>query len=182
MFLQTSTVRLQVPDFNYDDPGSWDKYQSRMKTNLFSLSRETDPLKIDREVENWLNVARNGTYSQCMSMYSVVAYFYPNRIHDSYFKSRIEYFYKTLVKVITNKFNEEDKKKQAKTTVTPTSTPKTEVKAPKAKTTATPEDDKEFETEFPTFSDGGFPDSDSDVFDKLLKEENKVPGEADNKE
>ena len=31
----------------------------------------------------------------------------------------------------------------------------------------------------PAFSEGGFPDSDSDVFDKLLKEENKACGEAD---
>ena len=37
---------------------------------------------------------------------------------------------------------------------------------------------KEFDTEFPAFSEGGFPDSDSDVFDKLLKEETKACGEA----
>ena len=40
------------------------------------------------------------------------------------------------------------------------------------------DEDKEFETNFPTFSEGGFPDSDSDVFDKLLKEETKACGEA----
>ena len=61
-----------------------------------------------------------------------------------------------------------------------TSTDKTVVKAPKAKSTAPLNEVKEFDTEFPAFSEGGFPDSDSDVFDKLLKEENKARGEADN--
>ena len=183
MFIQTTSQKLRVPNFNYDNPGEWDRYQSRMKNGLFTLSRETDPLKIDREIENWLNISRNGTYSQCMSMLSVVAYIYPNKMHDSYFKSRIEYFYNTLVKIITNKADEENKKRTAQTTKSSksnslTSTDKTAVKAPKAKSTAPLNEDKEFDTEFPAFSEGGFPDSDSDVFDKLLKEENKARGEA----
>ena len=99
MFIQTRSLKLQVPNFNYANPGEWDRYQSRMKNGLFTLARETDPLKIDREVENWLNIARNGTCSQCMSMLSVVAYFYPNKMHDSYFKSRIEYFYNNKSKI-----------------------------------------------------------------------------------
>lgn len=180
MFLKVNTLTLQIPDFDYESPNSWDKYQSRMKTNLFALSRETDPIKIDREVENWLNIARNGTYSQCISMFSVIAYFYPKKIHDSYFKSRIEYFYNTLIKIITSKLDKEESKQESK--AKESSTPKTQVKAPKAKSTAAPEENKEFNTSFPTFSDGGFPDSDSDVFDRLLKEENKVPGEASKKE
>ena len=184
MFIQTRSLKLQVPSFNYANPGEWDRYQSRMKNGLFTLSRETDPLKIDREVENWLNIARNGTYSQCMSMLSVVAYFYPNKMHDSYFKSRIEYFYNTLIKIITNKADEESKKRTTQITKSNksnslTSTDKTVVKAPKAKSTAPLNEVKEFDTEFPAFSEGGFPDSDSDVFDKLLKEENKARGEAD---
>ena len=184
MIIQTHSLSLQVPGFNYDNPGEWDRYQSRMKNGLFALSRETDPLKIDREVENWLNIARNGTYSQCMSMLSVVAYFYPNKMHDSYFKSRIEYFYNTLIEIITNKADEESKKRTTQTTKSNksnslTSTDKTAVKAPRAKSTAALDEDKEFATDFPTFSEGGFPDSDSDVFDKLLKEENKARGEAD---
>ena len=184
MFIQTTSQKLCVPTFNYDNPGEWDRYQSRMKNGLFALSRETDPLKIDREVENWLNIARNGTYSQCMSMLSVVAYFYPNKIHDSYFKSRIEYFYNTLIKIITNKADEENKKRTTQITKSNksnslASTDKTAVKVPRAKSTTTLDEDKEFATDFPTFSEGGFPDSDSDVFDKLLKEENKARGEAD---
>ena len=193
MIIQIHSLSLQVPGFNYDNPGEWDRYQSRMKNGLFALSRETDPLKIDREVENWLNIACNGTYSQCMSMLSVVAYFYPNRMHDSYFKSRIEYFYNNLIKIITNKADEENKnsyslqENKKRTTQTTksnksnslTSTDKTVVKAPKAKSTAPLNEDKEFDTEFPAFSEGGFPDSDSDVFDKLLKEETKACGEAD---
>ena len=184
MIIQTHSLSLQVPGFNYDNPDEWDRYQSRMKNGLFALSRETDPLKIDREVENWLNIARNGTYSQCMSMLSVVAYFYPNKMHDSYFKPRIEYFYNTLIKIITNKADEESKKRTTQTTKSNksnslTSTDKTVVKTPRAKSTAALDEDKEFETNFPTFSEGGFPDSDSDVFDKLLKEENKARGEAD---
>lgn len=184
MFIQTTSQKLCVPTFNYGNPGEWDRYQSRMKNSLFALSRETDPLKIDREVENWLNIARNGTCSQCMSMLSVVAYFYPNRMHDSYFKSRIEYFYNALVKIITNKADEENKKRTTQTAKSNkpnslASTDKTVVKAPRAKSTAALDEDKEFATDFPTFSEGGFPDSDSDVFDKLLKEENKARGEAD---
>ena len=184
MFIQTTSQKLCVPTFNYDNPGEWDRYQSRMKNGLFALSRETDPLKIDREIENWLNIARNGTYSQCMSMLSVVAYFYPNKIHDSYFKSRIEYFYNTLIKIITNKADEENKKRTTQITKSNksnslASTDKTAVKVPRAKSTTTLDEDKEFATDFPTFSEGGFPDSDSDVFDKLLKEENKARGEAD---
>ena len=183
MIIQTHSLSLQVPGFNYDNPGEWDRYQSRMKNGLFALSRETDPLKIDREVENWLNIACNGTYSQCMSMLSVVAYFYPNKMHDSYFKSRIEYFYNTLIKIIINKADEESKKRTTQITKSNksnslTSTDKTVVKAPKAKSTAPLNEVKEFDTEFPAFSEGRFPDSDSDVFDKLLKEENKACGEA----
>ena len=192
MFIQTTSQKLCVPTFNYDNPGEWDRYQSRMKNSLFALSRETDPLKIDREIENWLNISRNGTYSQCMSMFSVVDYFYPNKMHDSYFKSRIEYFYNNLIKIITNKADEENKnsyslqENKKRTTQTTksnksnslTSTDKTVVKAPKAKSTAPLNEVKEFDTEFPAFSEGGFPDSDSDVFDKLLKEENKACGEA----
>ena len=117
-------------------------------------------------------------------MLSVVAYFYPNKMHDSYFKSRIEYFYNTLIKIITNKADEENKKRTTQITKSNksnslTSTDKTVVKAPRAKSTTTLDEDKEFATDFPTFSEGGFPDSDSDVFDKLLKEENKARGEAD---
>lgn len=184
MFIQTTSQKLCVPTFNYGNPGEWDRYQSRMKNSLFALSRETDPLKIDREIENWLNIACNGTYSQCMSMFSVVDYFYPNKIHDSYFKSRIEYFYNALVKIITNKADEENKKRTTQTAKSNkpnslASTDKTVVKAPRAKSTAALDEDKEFATDFPTFSEGGFPDSDSDVFDKLLKEENKARGEAD---
>ena len=184
MFIQTRSLKLQVPNFNYANPGEWDRYQSRMKNGLFTLSRETDPLKIDREVENWLNISRNGTYSQCMSMFSVVDYFYPNKMRDSYLKSRIGYFYNTLIKIITNKADEENKKRTTQTTKlnesnSLASTDKTVVKAPRAKSTAALDEDKEFATDFPTFSEGGFPDSDSDVFDKLLKEENKARGEAD---
>lgn len=193
MFIQTRSLKLQVPSFNYANPGEWDRYQSRMKNGLFTLSRETDLLKIDREVENWLNIARNGTCSQCMSMLSVVAYFYPNKMHDSYFKSRIEYFYNNLIKIITNKADEENKnsyslqdnkKRTTQTTKSNKSnslisTDKTVAKAPKAKSTAPLNEVKEFDTEFPAFSEGGFPDSDSDVFDKLLKEETKACGEAD---
>ena len=183
MFIQTTSQKLCVPTFNYDNPGEWDRYQSRMKNSLFALSRETDPLKIDREIENWLNISRNGTYSQCMSMFSVVDYFYPNKMRDSYLKSRIGYFYNTLIEIITNKADEENKKRTTQTTKSNksnslASTDKTAVKVPRAKSTTTLDEDKEFATDFPTFSEGGFPDSDSDVFDKLLKEENKARGEA----
>ncbi len=176
MFIEINRFSYQIPEFDYNDPSTWDRYQKRMKEDLFSLSRETDPLKIDRDVENWIAVARNGSYQQCISMYSVIAYFFPKKIHESYFKSRIEYFHNTLLKIIETKIKENNnplkspKKKEA------SSTP-VEVSVPKAKKTHSPEKDKSFETEFPTFSEGGFPDSDSDVFDNLLKNENKVIGE-----
>lgn len=184
MFIEVNRLSYQVPSFNYEDPSSWDRYQKRMKEDLFSLSREKDPLKIDRDVENWLSIARNGSFSQCMSMYSVISYFFPNKIHESYFKSRIEYFHNTLLRIIETKVREEqsplNKSKQTKNSMSSTPVEVNTPKAPKAKKTSSPEEDRNFETEFPTFSEGGFPDSDSDIFDKLLKEENKVTGD-DNK-
>ena len=109
-------------------------------------------------------------------------------------KTLTPYFYNNLIKIITNKADGENKNsyslqenKKRATQATKlnksnslTSTDKTVVKAPKAKSTAHLNEVKEFDTEFPAFSEGGFPDSDSDVFDKLLKEENKARGEADN--
>ena len=87
-------------------------------------------------------------------------------------------------KYLVNKADEDSKKRTTQITKSNksnslTSTDKTVVKAPRAKSTAALDEDKEFATDFPTFSEGGFPDSDSDVFDKLLKEENKARGEAD---
>ena len=98
----------------------------------------------------------------------------------------------SIIKIITNKADEENKnsyslqENKKRTTQTTnsnksnsfTSTDKSVVKAPRAKSAVALDEDKEFETNFPTFSEGGFPDSDSDVFDKLLKEENKACGEA----
>ena len=154
---------MRVPTFNYNDPSSWDKYQTKMKENLFAISRETDPIKIDNAVESWLNVARNGTLQQCVSMYSVIKFFYPNKIHDSYFKSRIQYFYERLQVIITSKQTGQDTSKPI------ASTPVKSPAAPKPKETAKVEKDKDFETAFPEFEGDGFPSSESNIFDKLLK-------------
>lgn len=180
MFVTVNKMNYQIPTFDYEDASTWDKYQRRMKENLFTLSREKDPIKIDREVDSWLSIARNGSEAQCMSMLSVIVYFYPARIHDSYFKSRIEYFFNTLVNIVKTKINEamhENPLKSTKKSASVSSTPVTEVNVPKAKKTDAPQEDREFETAFPTFSEGGFPDSDSDVFDNLLKDENKAHGD-----
>ena len=154
---------MKIPTFNYNDPSSWDRYQTKMKENLFSTARETDPIKIDNDIESWLNIARNGTLQQCVSMYSVIQVFYPNKIHDSYFKSRIQYFYERLSTIITSKQTEQNASKPIAST---------SVKSPvtsKPKNTVKVEKNKNFEIDFPKFEGDGFPSSESNIFDKLLK-------------
>lgn len=181
MYTNFSTSRkttVKYPTFDYVNPGTWDKYQKRMKTELFSLSSEQDPIQIDRTVDNWIALANNGTLSQCTSMYSVIAYFYPKRIAESYFKERISYFYNTLREIITNKA-------EGVTTKSEPTVPPTNVETPKPKPVAKPVAEKvslntstyNFDTEFPTFTEEGFPDSNSDVFKTLLKE-SKADGES----
>lgn len=154
---------MKIPTFNYNDPSSWDRYQSKMKEKLFSTARETDPIKIDNDIESWLNIARNGTLQQCVSMYSVIQVFYPNKIHDSYFKSRIQYFYERLSTIITSKQTEQNASKAI------ASTPVKSPAAPKPKNTTKVEKNKNFEIDFPKFEGDGFPNSESNIFDKLLK-------------
>ena len=154
---------MKIPTFNYNDPSSWDRYQSKMKEKLFSTVRETDPIKIDNDIESWLNIARNGTLQQCVSMYSVIQVFYPNKIHDSYFKSRIQYFYERLSTIITSKQTEQNASKAI------ASTPVKSPAAPKPKNTTKVEKNKNFEIDFPKFEGDGFPNSESNIFDKLLK-------------
>ena len=154
---------MKIPTFNYNDPSSWDRYQTKMKEKLFSTARETDPIKIDNDIESWLNIARNGTLQQCVSMYSVIQVFYPNKIHDSYFKSRIQYFYERLSTIITSKQTEQNASKSI------ASTPVKSPIAPKPKNTAKVEKNKNFEIDFPKFEGDGFPSSESNIFDKLLK-------------
>ena len=157
---------MKIPTFNYNDPSSWDRYQTKMKEKLFSTAKETDPIKIDNDIESWLNIARNGTLQQCVSMYSVIQVFYPNKIHDSYFKSRIQYFYERLNTIITSKQTEQNTSKPI------ASTPVKSPVAPKPKNTAKVEKNKNyknFEIDFPKFEGDGFPSSESNIFDKLLK-------------
>ena len=154
---------MKIPTFNYNDPSSWDRYQTKMKEKLFSTARETDPIKIDNDIESWLNIARNGTLQQCVSMYSVIQVFYPNKIHDSYFKSRIQYFYERLSTIITSKQTEQNASKAI------ASTPVKSPAAPKPKNTTKVEKNKNFEIDFPKFEGDGFPNSESNIFDKLLK-------------
>ena len=154
---------MKIPTFNYNDPSSWDRYQTKMKEKLFSTARETDPIKIDNDIESWLNIARNGTLQQCVSMYSVIQVFYPNKIHDSYFKSRIQYFYERLSTIITSKQTEQNASKSI------ASTPVKSSVAPKPKSNAKVEKNKNFEIDFPKFEGDGFPSSESNIFDKLLK-------------
>ena len=154
---------MKIPTFNYNDPSSWDRYQTKMKEKLFSTARETDPIKIDNDIESWLNIARNGTLQQCVSMYSVIQVFYPNKIHDSYFKSRIQYFYERLNTIITSKQTEQNTSKPIASTSV-----KSPV-VPKPKNTAKVEKNKNFEIDFPNFEGDGFPSSESNIFDKLLK-------------
>ena len=154
---------MKIPTFNYNDPSSWDRYQTKMKEKLFSTARETDPIKIDNDIESWLNLARNGTLQQCVSMYSVIQVFYPNKIHDSYFKSRIQYFYERLSTIITSKQTEQNASKSI------ASTPVKSSAVPKPKSNAKVEKNKNFEIDFPKFEGDGFPSSESNIFDKLLK-------------
>ena len=50
---------MKIPTFNYNDPSSWDRYQTKMKEKLFSTSSYTDPIKIDNYIESLFNIARN---------------------------------------------------------------------------------------------------------------------------
>lgn len=176
----TNSTRIEYSsfgtNFDYNDPSSWDRYQTKMKENLFTMARERDPLVIDRAVEDWLNIARNGSTQQCVSMLSVVDYFYPNKINESYFKSRIQYFCNKLRNITNAKVSEMDvidstavKRTAKKNEANPT--PVKTLAKPKTKTTAPVEKDKNFDTEFPTFSDAGFPTTKSNIFDKLLSTE-----------
>lgn len=163
---QANTVSSMNVKFDNGDPSSWNKYQSSMREQLFALSRETDPIKIDSTIENWISLAKNGTEFQCVSMYSVISYFYPGKISTSYFKERIGYFRDALSLIITNKRVSGEQPKEEKTVAKKNETP--------AKSKKVVDKEKSFTTDFPSFDDGGFPDTNSDIFDKLL-ERNEIP-------
>lgn len=141
-------------------------YQRKMYDSLVSIERAlNNPSKNAKNVfdmtNDIVNIVYNNNDAGLEGMRSVVDYFYPDKLREGHLKNIMQRIHTAIHNEITKR---ESRAVEEYTRVEPVEkTPKVEV--PVASQSKSID---EIVDDFPTFAESSFPDTDSDVFDKML--------------